>query len=50
MNTDKNRPSDIDILTVLADHFRVHESKVQEWILFIDHEALERWIIKEFGA
>ena len=45
-----DRPSDIDILSVLADHYRVNESKAHEWIIAMDHKALEKWIRDEFAA
>ncbi|MEY2686736.1 MAG: hypothetical protein RL375_934 [Pseudomonadota bacterium] len=35
----EHRPSDDDIIDVLSLHFRVHESKVIEWLLGMDLEA-----------
>lgn len=38
----KTRPSDDEILGVLALHYRVHESKVIEWIITMDMESASR--------
>lgn len=37
-----SRPSDDEILGVLATHYRVHESKVIEWIITMDMERAAR--------
>ena len=37
-----SRPSDDEILGVLAMHYRVHESKVIEWIITMDMESAAR--------
>lgn len=45
-----NRPTDVEILQTLADCFRVHESKVLEWLMEVDTEALGSWVEEEFAA
>jgi predicted phage-related endonuclease len=37
----KTRPTDAEIIEVLSLHFRVHESKVVEWLCEMDLSALE---------
>ena len=38
----KTRPSDDEIIAALALHYRVHESKVIEWIISMDMESASR--------
>ncbi len=42
------RPTDIAITEALALHYRVHESKVLEWLMDMDFPALGRHIESEF--
>lgn len=45
----KNRPSDHEIIEVLALHFRAHESTVIDWLLSMDIEAASERMTKEFA-
>ena len=46
-----SRPDDDTIIGWLAMHFRVHESKVIEWLLAMDLQAAsDRMVKKEFAA
>lgn len=42
------RPTDIAITEVLALYYRVHESKILEWLMDMDFSALGRYIESEF--
>lgn len=42
----KTRPSDAEIIEVLALHYRVHESKVIEWIITMDMESASRRMLE----
>ncbi len=45
------RPTDAAIIGALSLHFRVHESKVIEWLLQVDLKAAsERMLAAEFGG
>lgn len=44
-----SRPSDDQIIAVLSDHYRVHESKVIEWLLDVDLRAASERMAKEFA-
>ncbi len=44
----RSRPSDEDIIGVLALHYRVHESKVLEWLCGMDLEAAGEQIASNF--
>lgn len=44
----KNRPTDAEIIEVLALHYRVHESKVVEWLLAMDLTTASAALEKEF--
>lgn len=46
----KQRPNDAEIIGVLALHYRVHESKVIEWLLDVDLDAASRDMLTEFAA
>lgn len=48
--TSKSRPSDDEIIDVLALHFRVHESAVVAWLLEIDLEAASQRIADSMAA
>lgn len=51
MNAIQNdRPTDAEIIGVLALHYRVHESKVIEWLLDVDLDAASRDMLTEFAA
>ena len=43
------RPTDVEIINVLALHYRVHESLVVEWLTAFDHEAASEYLISEFA-
>ena len=44
------RPTDDDIINLLALHYRVHESKVIEWLLAMDLAAASKsWAMKQVG-
>lgn len=45
-----SRPSDAMIIGILSAHYRVHESKVVEWLLDMDLKAASDNILKEFAA
>jgi hypothetical protein len=45
-----NRPCDDDIIDALADRYRVHESKVLEWLRDMDLQAAEQRMAKQFAA
>jgi len=50
-NTEKanaTRPTDTEIVDVLALHYRVHESKVLEWLLAMDLDAVSASIEADF--
>ena len=42
------RPTDMAIVEVLALHYRVHESKVLDWLLAMDLDAVTEAIVAEF--
>ena len=42
----KTRPSDAEIIEVLSLHYRVHESKVIEWIITMDMESASRRMLE----
>jgi colicin import membrane protein len=42
------RPSDSEIIGVLAAHYKVHESKVIEWLLDVDLDAASIALLDEF--
>ena len=42
------RPTDMEIVEVLSQHYRVHESKVLEWLLAINLNAVSDLISAEF--
>lgn len=44
------RPSDDEIITTLVQHYRVHESKVIEWLLAMDLQAASDRMASEFQA
>ncbi len=44
-----SRPSDDEIIETLSLHFRVHESKVIEWLLDVDLHAASERMAKEFA-
>lgn len=46
----RTRPTDDDIIDVLALHYRVHESKVIEWLLAMNLTAASERMTKEFAA
>lgn len=43
------RPTDAEIIDVLAQHYRVHESKVIEWLLEVDLTTASADMAKEFS-
>ena len=43
------RPTDMEIVEVLALHYRVHESKVLDWLLAMDLNAVTEAIAAEFA-
>jgi predicted phage-related endonuclease len=45
-----SRPSDAMIIGILSAHYRVHESKVVEWLLDMDLKAASDSLMKEFAA
>ena len=45
-----SRPSDSMIIGILSAHYRVHESKVVEWLLDMDLKAASDNLCKEFAA
>ena len=45
----QSRPTDDEIIDVLALHFRVHESKVIEWLLAVDLRAASDRMAREFA-
>lgn len=45
----KTRPTDDEIIDALAMHFRVHESKVIEWLLDMDLKAASERMENEFA-
>lgn len=45
----EGRPSDDAIIEVLALHYRVHESKIIEWLLSMDLEAASNRMAEEFA-
>ena len=46
---ESGRPTDIEILKVLVGHYRVHESKVVEWLLEMDLDALVDELMTKFS-
>lgn len=44
------RPTDDNMIRVLALHYRVHESKVIEWLLAMDLDAASKRMAREFAA
>ena len=42
----QSRPTDDQIIEVLALHFRAHESKVIEWLLDMDLDAASNRMLK----
>ena len=46
----KSRPTDDEIITVLVQHYRVHESKVIEWLLGLDLKAASDRMVTEFQS
>ena len=42
------RPADMEIVSVLALHYRMHESKVLDWLLDMDLDAVTEAIAAEF--
>jgi len=47
--TPAKRPSDDEIIAALALHFRVHESKVIEWLLDMNLDAATERMAEEFA-
>lgn len=45
-----SRPRDDDIIRALSQHYRVHESKVIEWLLDMDLNAASDRMMREFAA
>ena len=43
------RPTDVQIIETLALHYRVHESKVVEWLLEVDFSAIRQRLASEFA-
>lgn len=43
------RPTDAEIIQVLSQHYRVHETKVIEWLCELDLSAAETEAMKEFA-
>ena len=43
------RPTGVQIVEVLALHYRVHESKVIEWLISMDFEDIKRDLESEFA-
>ena len=43
-----SRPTDMEIVEVLSNHYRVHESKVLDWLLAMDLDAVTEAISAEF--
>ena len=41
----KTRPTDAEIIEVLSLHYRVHESKIVEWLLAMDLDAASRALV-----
>lgn len=48
LKTSASRPTDSEIIEVLSLHYRVHESKVVEWLLDMDIEAASAAMATEF--
>jgi hypothetical protein len=48
--TPTKRPTDDEIISALALCFRVHESKVIEWLLDMDLAEATDWMAGEFAA
>lgn len=46
----RTRPTDDQIIDAISLHFRVHESKVIEWLLTMDLKAASDRMAKEFAA
>ena len=46
----KKRPTDEKIISVVALHYRVHESKAIEWLLDMDLTKASNDLLKEFAA
>lgn len=44
-----SRPTDDELIDVLALHYRVHESKVIEWLLEVDLKAASKRMAREFS-
>jgi hypothetical protein len=42
------RPTDMQLIEALALHFRVHESKILEWLYDLDLDEAEAEIMTEF--
>ena len=47
---EQSRPTDDEIIAALSLHYRVHESKVIEWLLDMDLSAASERMAKEFVA
>lgn len=45
----ESRPTDMEIVEVLTTHYRVHESKVLEWLLAMDLNSVSEAIAAEFA-
>lgn len=45
-----SRPTDADIIEVLSLHYRVHESKIVEWLMAMDLKAANLVLSQEFAA
>jgi len=45
-----SRPTDADIIEVLSLHYRVHESKIVEWLMGVDWKAANLVLSQEFAA
>lgn len=49
LKTSASRPTDAEIIEVLSLHYRVHESKVIEWLLALDLETASAALAAEFA-
>lgn len=49
MRREPPRPTDTEVIGVLADHYRVHESKVIEWLMAMDLNLASAEMAKEFS-
>ena len=47
--TPSKRPTDDEIIAALALHFRIHESKVIEWLLDMDLDGATERMMEEFS-